>query len=199
MGRPKAIPDAAVLAAVARVIGRRGPEGLTIREVARTSGISPATVMQRFGSRRRLLEAFARGGVARLDEAFRARSDDWIADVLVRAFGATRDEAPGPGEMANHVAMLAMDLRDPGLRAATRAHFRRLRSGIEDAARRAIARGEIRAPVDVAGFAKALEACCHGCLIQWAVLPRGSLEASLRATLDAMLSPLYRRARRRTG
>lgn len=192
MGRPKKVPDGAVLQAVARVIGRRGPDGLTIREVARAAGISPATVLQRFGSRRGLLRAFASSGVARLDAAFRPRPRDRLEDVLLRAFGAIGPDAPSPAEMANHVAMLAMDLRDPGLRAATRDHFRRLRRGIAAAARSAVARGELRAPEDVAGFAKALEAGCHGCLVQWAVLPQGSLEGALRGTLQVLTQPWRR-------
>jgi len=189
MGRPKKVPDEAVLEAVGRAIGRRGPDGFTIREVAQDTGIAPATVMQRFGSRRRLLRAFVQGGVARLDAAFAPRPGDRVADVLVRAFGADVAHAPRTGEMANHIAMLAADLGDPHLRRATRAHFVRVRAGIGSLLRDAVRTGGLRPIDDLTGLARTLEATCHGTLVVWAVVPQGNLEDALRATIGTALRP----------
>jgi AcrR family transcriptional regulator len=55
LSRPRTISDADILAAAARVIGEVGPARLTLALVAQAAGLSAATLVQRFGSRRSLL------------------------------------------------------------------------------------------------------------------------------------------------
>ena len=62
MARPRTIPDADVLAAAARVVGALGPARLTLAAVGDECGLSPATILQRFGSKRALLLALAAHG-----------------------------------------------------------------------------------------------------------------------------------------
>ena len=61
--RPRATSDEDLLAATHRVVSRLGPN-LTLADVAKEAGVSPATLMQRFGSKRGLLLAFAAAGAA---------------------------------------------------------------------------------------------------------------------------------------
>src|SRR5450759_551157 len=75
MGRRKVTPDADVLTATIRVISRIGPARLTLANVAAEAGLAPATLLQRFGSRRGLLLAVAEQGMAGVAECFaRVRS-----------------------------------------------------------------------------------------------------------------------------
>src|SRR4051794_38908319 len=69
-GRPRTVSDAAILEATSRVIGRLGPSRLTLADVAEEIGLVPATLIQRFGSKRGLLLAFAAGGAAATQTAF---------------------------------------------------------------------------------------------------------------------------------
>ena len=55
--RPKATTDQAILDATHRAVTRIGPMRLTLAHVAREAGVSPATLVQRFGSKRALLLA----------------------------------------------------------------------------------------------------------------------------------------------
>ena len=57
--RPRAASDADILDATARAMARLGPARLTLADVAREAGLSPATLVQRFGSKRGLLLAVA--------------------------------------------------------------------------------------------------------------------------------------------
>jgi AcrR family transcriptional regulator len=50
MPRPRTIGDEAVLRAAAGLMGRVGPGKLTLARVAEEVGLSPATLVQRFGS-----------------------------------------------------------------------------------------------------------------------------------------------------
>src|SRR6266545_6716652 len=70
MSRPRATSDEELLTATHRVVSRLGPN-LTLADVAREAGVSPATLVQRFGSKRGLLLAFAASGSEGLGEEFR--------------------------------------------------------------------------------------------------------------------------------
>lgn len=50
--RPRRIDDAALLDAAGRVVSRLGPAKFTLADVAREAGLSPAALVQRFGSTR---------------------------------------------------------------------------------------------------------------------------------------------------
>ena len=70
MGRPRTMPDAAVLEAASRVIARFGPSRFTLSEVAEEAGLAPATLLQRFGSKRGLLLALAQMAAEGADACF---------------------------------------------------------------------------------------------------------------------------------
>ena len=54
-GRPRTHSDDALLDATFRAVGAVGPARLTLADVAREAGVAPATLVQRFGSKRALL------------------------------------------------------------------------------------------------------------------------------------------------
>jgi AcrR family transcriptional regulator len=57
MPRIKTIADDEVLDTAGGILRRKGPEALTFAAVASATKLSPATLVQRFGSRRTLLRA----------------------------------------------------------------------------------------------------------------------------------------------
>jgi len=66
--RPRLKPNSDIVLAAIRVIERLGPSRLTLADVAKEAGLAPATLMQRFGSKRGLLLAVARLGAAGVRE-----------------------------------------------------------------------------------------------------------------------------------
>src|SRR5579864_8584991 len=70
MSRQRTTSDAEVLAAAGRVIARLGPSRFTLADVSAESGLAPATLLQRFGSKRGLLLAFAKMGEDSVAECF---------------------------------------------------------------------------------------------------------------------------------
>src|SRR5713226_6873161 len=106
MGRPRTMPDAAVLEASARVMSRCGPKDFTLAQVAREAGLAPATLIQRFGSKRGLLLALAQmaaEGAGACFEMVRARHRSPL-----RALSASFEEMAGMAEtpeiLANSLA-----------------------------------------------------------------------------------------------
>ena len=99
-GRPRAVADTAILRATADVMGRTGPSAFTLAVVARAVGLAPATLVQRFGSKRGLLLALARQSV---DDATALAAQGWPrrepALTALTAF-ATASTAPSTLPMA---------------------------------------------------------------------------------------------------
>lgn len=195
--RPRSVSDAEVLAGVGRVVGREGPVRLTLASVAEEVGLAPPTLLQRFGSKRGLLLAFARHAAAdagrELDEA-RARLASPLA-ALVDGLAAMARGVETPEAMANHLAFLQMDLGDPDLHRHALAHARTVRERIEALLREGVAAGEV-AEGDPAELARAVHAVYNGALVGWAVEGDGSVERYLRGCLEAVLAPLRREGTR---
>lgn len=190
MPRPRTISDADILAAAARVIGEVGPSRLTLALVAQAAGLSAATLVQRFGSRRSLLLHLAesaagetRTAVARARAA--ASSPLAAARHLLEAFAAL---ATTPAEMANHLAFLQMDLTDPDFHRLTRRQAQEQERGLRTLLQEAMAAGELRAG-DAGTLARTLLTVTNGSLLRWAIMRKGSAAAWLRRDLDAVLLP----------
>ncbi len=184
MPRPRTIPDADVLSAAARVVGRDGPGRLTLAAVGAECGLSPATIVQRFGSKRGLLlalAAYGRDDVAAVFAAAREREPSPRA-AIVEALCALSRGVETPGELANHLAFLQLDLVDPELHVLARDHARETRRELAALVAAATSAGEL-APADSAALARALLVTYNGSLVSWAIDPDGALETRLRADL----------------
>ena len=71
--RPRETSDEEILAATGRVMQRLGPTQITLADVAREAGVVPATIIQRFKTKRGLLLAACRDGAGCGAEAIRAK------------------------------------------------------------------------------------------------------------------------------
>jgi AcrR family transcriptional regulator len=184
-GRPRTHSDDALLDAAFRAVGAVGPARLTLADVAREAGVAPATLVQRFGSKRALLVAAASRSAARAGSVLPAAGDaplDALVDGLVALTELSRD----PAAFANQLALLQLDLADPELRALAVAHARGLRRAIRALLDAAVAAGELE-PCDTAALAEAVHAAFHGAQLDWAVDRRGTLARRVRRALDAVL------------
>ena len=132
MPRPRETSDEQILGATLRVVSRLGPN-LTLADVAREAGVSPATLMQRFGSKRGLLLAFAASGSQGLGDEFariRAKHRSPLAAVyeVGQCVAAMADT---PETLSNNLAFLQMDLVDPEFHKHALAHSRGMIAGIK--------------------------------------------------------------------
>ena len=188
--RPRTVDDREVLAAAARVIGRVGPARLTLASLSDEVGLAPATLIQRFGSKRELLLAIAGNGnedrgprLARLRERHPSPLDA-LREFLL---GFAR-MASTPDEMANHLAFFQMDLTDPDLRRVTRAVLASNERAVTGLLREAVATGEL-ADLDPEALAPVLLTVAQGSLLSWAVHRKGSARAWARRHVETALQP----------
>ena len=198
--RPRTIDDAAILEAAGRIISRHGPARFTLADIAREVGLSAATLVQRFGSKRGLMLALARSALDSVDACFdvvRAASPSPLAAVLAAGTEMTR-YVKSPEEMSNHLAFLQTDLSDPDFYAVMLENSRRIIAGYRRLLDEAVAAREL-VPCDTARLARAVDALSGGALIAWAVYRQGTAENWVRYDLNTLLEPYRPTARRRAS
>ena len=193
--RPRETSDAEILAATGRAMQRYGPAKLTLAHVAKEAGVVPATLIQRFGTKRGLLLAAcstAPGSVPQQFAAARAKYK-FLLQALVELYVECSSFASTPESMVNGLAYLQNDLTDREFRAITLAQFKALRAETRKLLDEAVAAGEL-AKCDTATLARLIQQVNGGSMLDWAVFREGSLATWLRRDLEALLRP-YRQTR----
>ena len=182
-----------------RAVSRLGPARLTLAEVAREAGLSPATLLQRFGSKRILLLAVAKQGAGGAAECFtrlRAAHRSPLA-ALQAVLEEVASRCESPEALANNLAFLEIDLTDPEFHRLALQNSRQTLAGYRELLDDAVAAGEI-ARCNSARMARALSAMAGGSLLNWAILREGTLTEWLRADIEMLLGPVMMRKVRRS-
>lgn len=191
--RPRTVSDEEILAATARMIGRVGPVRLTLADVGGEVGLSPATLLQRFGSKRGLLIALVKQSVDSVDRRFgemRAASASAL-DAVGAAASDMATHMRTPEELANNLAFFQIDLSDTEFHRLALEHSRRVRAGYRALLDEAMEAGELRS-CDTEALASALQGIAAGSLLNWAIHRSGSVVAWVRADIETLLSPYAR-------
>jgi AcrR family transcriptional regulator len=189
-GRPRTTSDDQILAATAEAISAVGPSELTLAHVAREAGIAPATIIQRFGSKRALLLAFTARASVGVEEGF-AVAQRTHASPLRALVGHLIAMAGGmrtPDELSRHLAFLQLELGDSEFHQHTRRHADAVRRQVRLLLEAAVESDELK-PCDTKQLADALHVTYNGALITWAILRRGSLTQHLRRHVEFTLEP----------
>ena len=188
MPRPRTVSDDAILDAVLALAQRVGPARVTLAAAAREVGLSAATLVQRFGTKRELLLAADKRGVDLWVAALEGSETSPLARVvegLVRAAGPDTT----PEQMANSVALLQLDLAEPDFHAETLRGAQAVRARIAADLSDAQAAGELRRDTDVPALANLVETIYHGAMIGWGIHREGSLQDWMRDQVEATLAP----------
>jgi len=184
MPRPKSQSDEQVLDAALTLVHSSGVDCLTFAALADRCGLSPATLVQRFGTKpaliqRTLLHAWDKLQARTLQLASSLPSTpDGAVELLL---GLSRHDSDVDA-YAEGLLILREDLRDPVLR----------RRGVAWEAALTSAIGECFASVPGApsGIAFALAAHWQGALTWWAFGARGRLDDYLAESLRTLISML---------
>ncbi|MDB5542203.1 MAG: TetR family transcriptional regulator [Devosia sp.] len=182
MSRPRRISDEDVIEAVAALLSKEGPNGLTFASASAVSGLSPATLVQRYGNREALLRAALLWmwdqldlATAGADAAHPVDAEGAIA-LLVRlsaGYGAGDEAAQG-------LLLLREDFRDPVLRARGVAWNKALTAALgrrlsADAAQQAV-------------LGRLMASQWQGAVLWWGYSREGTLRGYLRRELREWLT-----------
>src|SRR4029079_8390443 len=141
---------------------------------AKEAGVSPATLVQRFGSKRGLLLAFASTGAGGMGEEFdRIRKKHRSAVAAVYALAdCMAGMAVTPETLSNSLAFLQMDLVDPEFHKHALAHSRATHIEMTRLLDEAVAACELK-PCDTRRLARAVQALIRGYVPPQGVARRG--------------------------
>ena len=193
--RPRETTDEEILQATGRVMQRLGPTQITLADVAKEAGVVPATLIQRFKTKRGLLLATCRSAPDLVPQQFaeaRAKYGSPLA-ALVEVYADCSGFAPTPEVVANGLAYLQVDLTDPEFHAITLAQFRAMREETRRLLDEAVAARELF-PCDTGELARLLQQLNDGAMLGWAVFREGTLEQWVRREVEALLRPYLRKS-----
>ena len=188
--RPRETTDEEILAAAGRVMQRLGPTQITLADVAKEAAVVPATLIQRFGTKRGLLLAACRTAPDMVPRQFaeaRAKYGSPLG-ALVEIYADCSGFAPTPEAVANGLAYLQVDLTDPEFHAITLAQFRVLMEETRRLLDEAVAARELL-PCDTEEVARLLQQVNGGAMLGSAVFREGTLERWVRREVEALLRP----------
>jgi AcrR family transcriptional regulator len=190
--RSRLFSDSDIFAATLEAAGEVGPVKLTLSHVAKKVGTSPATLIQRFKTKKGLLlAALSQGGGSSADPflAARQRNASPLEALLAVLTECSSFFATSPEVLANHLAFLQMDLTDPDFYALTLRQAQDTHTGIRTLLEEAVAAKELVAG-DTERLARAVHDVYTGAVLNWAVFRDGSVEDRVLQGLATLLGPL---------
>ena len=189
MPRRRTIDDDAVLDAADRIVERGGPAAVTFASVAAEVGLAPATLVQRFGTKRELLLATTiRGWQSIVDTLSRQRdARESPLEALLEALAELTSDVRTREALANGLAFLHIDLSDPEFHAHAVTGATRMRDRIADLLSDAISAGELVRETDPDLLAGAVLNTYNGALITWAIYGEGAVADYVRSQIEFLL------------
>jgi len=199
--RPRTVHDTAILDAAGSVLARVGSERMTLAHVGAEVGLSAATLVQRFGSKRELMLSVFRHSTGGIAERFMAaiRGHESPLDALFAAAADRADPMDSPVDLANRLSFYLSQIDDPEFRALAVEDNRRAVEGFKSMLDKAIDVGELaESDVDTTQLAETIYSTLMGSLLTWSVTHEGNLKSKVRTDLDILLRPFRRASRKAT-
>jgi len=187
--RPRKVSDAEVFEAAHRIMSRLGPAQWTLADIATEVGLTPAALVQRFGSKRGLMVALTGEVAGAIPEMFaQLRASQASPLAALRAYADCMARmGESPRELAHHLAYLQLDLTDPELHKHVRAQASATRAAVRGLLDEAAACGELAPSTDTAALARSVEVTLSGSLLTWAFYQEGPAVKWVRHDLDALV------------
>lgn len=182
MPRPKVLPDDQVLAAALQLIHEGSPDALTFAALAKATGLSASTLVQRFTSKPKLIQSALLHAWDRLDQktatlaAHMPRTPGGAVSMLVALSG----DYGGIEAYAEGLLVLREDLRDPALRARGARWKAALSAALDDCF--------AFAPHAPSGMGLLLATQWQGALLWWGFDPRGPVERHVEQELGRFMA-----------
>src|SRR5262249_13059337 len=157
-----------------RAVSRVGPARLTLADVAREAGVVPATLVQRFGTKRAMLLALAQLGSTSEGQqmaAIRAANPSPLGALFAVAECWTQMAATAE-ELANHLSFLVIDLTDPDFHHFALLHARSFHADLKNLLGDAVTAGELSS-CDTHSLARVVHETLQGALLAWAIFREG--------------------------
>lgn len=177
-----------ILESALDVIGRRGYQNASLKQIAEVVGVTPAALLHYFGSKEELFTEVLR---TRDQHDLMAPQPSDPADAKAAFIDVIRHntEVPGVVELFSRLSVDAVDPAHPAHQ-----YFldrsERLRESIADAFDRDEAR---RATLEPDAMARVIQAVADGLQIQWMIDPTVDMPGIIEALMDVLYPPTPKR------
>ena len=192
MPRKKKTEDSVILKMILRVIIKQGATTFSLEDLSKETGLSPATLLQRFGSKKEILH-----------KAIELANHDLQNDLTNRPVGNKSPlqevmdiymefSAPflNPSDVASGLDILKLDITEERLNHLTRNYFEIRRNKIESLIILARVNGEISADINADELAWNLECLWQGSIMMWALTGEGLLHDWMKERFSTYLNHL---------
>lgn len=199
--RPRRLPDSAILSAAAKVVSKTGPERFTLADVGQEVGLSAATLVQRFGSKRLLMLAMLEQMTNLVSGRFTAKAagGETPLESLYAAALDRADPAHGPDNVGNGIAFLLLEISDPDFHAIAVSSAKQAVAAYKKLLDNAIEVGELTdAGIDTRDLAETIHSMTLGSLMMWVIHRDAGTKPRTKRDLDTLLHP-YRRISHRSS
>lgn len=197
--RPRTVHDDAILDAAIGVLAQIGAEKMTLADVGSAVGLSAATLVQRFGSKRAMMLALLRHFTGDVDSRFNAAiaSHESPLDALFASATSRPGSFHGNIGLGNRLSFYLSQLDDAEFRDVALENGRRAVEGFRKLLEAAIEAGELTVGyTDTEQLAETIYSMMMGSLVTWAVTNDGTFQAKMRRDLDLLLRPFRRGPRK---
>ncbi|KJQ53414.1 TetR/AcrR family transcriptional regulator [Microbacterium sp. SA39] len=172
-----------ILESALDVIGRRGYQNASLKEIAEVVGVTPAALLHYFGSKEELFTAVLRKRDEQdgLDPAFLGAADarDGFLEVI-------RHNTRVPGLVALF-SRLSVDAADPGHPA--HAYFLERSAHLRETIAANFTTDEQRPGLDPETLARIIQAASDGLQLQWMIDPTVDMPGIMAALIEALQHP----------
>ena len=189
------MPDSAILKAASKIVAQTGPDNFTLADVGQEVGLSAATLVQRFGSKRLLMLAMLEQMTSLVNGRFAAKvaEGETPLESLYAAALDRADPAHGPENVANGMAFLFTQISDPDFQAIAAASAKQAIEAYKTMLDNAIDVGELSAAgLDTHDLAETIHSMTLGSLVMWVIHRDAGSKPRTKRDLDTLLRP-YRR------
>lgn len=171
MPRKKKKDDAVILKIILEVIIKVGATRFTLEDLSKKTGLSPGTLLQRFGSKRNILHQAMELAHHDLKENLDKEPAIHLSPKkeIIRIYLALASSFDHPRDVAGGLDILKLDIIEKKLNALARNYFTIRRAKIESLLLLAQEKKEIAANIKVSEMTGHLEALWQGYIILWAL------------------------------
>jgi AcrR family transcriptional regulator len=188
MPRTRTISDQKVLNATIELVGRHGVEKLTFASLGAHIGLSPATLVQRFGTKQQLLAAVTRYCLESMPPTFANAKGGSPLQAMYAAFGTMAKAVTSVEEFANGQVFFYLALTDSATNILLHKSMAESRNAIQQLLDEAVKLKEIN-PCNTAVLALTLQTVYEGAITTWLVYQQGSVESWVLNQLEAVIEP----------
>ena len=185
MPRKKIITDNTILRIVFDVILKMGVYEFNLKDLSKKTGLSPATLIQRFGSKKNILfEAIKlakqnlKKDLTKIDLRHISPTQE-IINIYLEPVNLIKT----PENVAKTLDLIKLDIREKKLNKLMREYFNIRRKKIQPLIIAAQKKKELSSSLNVSKLISNLEAIWHGSIILWALIGKNTAHEWLKEEL----------------